>query len=76
MRKIMSIHLQVIKMYYDVSFETRNELEKCKAKYNEYWYNDEFYFIVEEIRNQLNDQYFCEYIKISHCAGVLTIANK
>ena len=60
----------------DVSFETRNELEECKAKYNEYWDNDEIYFIVEEIKNQLNDEYFCEYIKISHCAGVLTIANK
>jgi len=60
----------------DVSFEKRNELEECKAKYNEYWDNDEFYFIVEEIKNQLNDEYFCEYIKISHCAGVLTIANK
>ncbi|MBZ9685487.1 class I SAM-dependent methyltransferase [Clostridium estertheticum] len=60
----------------DVSFETRNQLEKCKAKYNEYWDNDEFYFTAEEIKNNLNDEYFCEYIQISHCAGVLIIANK
>jgi len=60
----------------DVSFQTRNLLEKCKFKYNDYWDNDEFYFTVEEIKNSLNDEYFCEYIQISHCAGVLTIANK
>jgi len=59
----------------DVSFETRNQLETCKAKYNEYWDNDEFYFTAEEIKNNLNDEYFCEYIQLSHCAGVLTIAN-
>lgn len=60
----------------DVSFETRNELEKCKVKYNDYWDNDEFYFIAEEIKKKLNNECSCEYIKISHCAGVLTIANK
>ncbi|WP_291634207.1 class I SAM-dependent methyltransferase [Clostridium sp.] len=60
----------------DVSFETRKQLEKCKSKYNEYWDNDEFYFTVEEIKNNLNDEYFSEYVQISHCAGVLTIANK
>lgn len=59
----------------DVSFETRNKLEKCKAKYNEYWDNDEVYFIAEEIKSDLNNEYLCEYIKISHCAGVLTIVN-
>ncbi|MFT5875531.1 MAG: putative AdoMet-dependent methyltransferase [Clostridium sp.] len=59
----------------DVSFETRNQLEKCKSKYNEYWDNDEFYFTVEEIKNNLNDEYFCEYVQISHCAGILTIVN-
>jgi putative AdoMet-dependent methyltransferase len=57
----------------DVSFETRNKLEKCKAKYNEYWDNDEFYFTAEEIKSNLNNEYLCEYIQISHCAGVLTI---
>lgn len=59
----------------DVSFETRNELEKCKSKYNEYWDNDEFYFIAEEIKKNLNNKYFCEYKKISLCAGILTITN-
>jgi putative AdoMet-dependent methyltransferase len=59
----------------DVSFETRTQLEKCKAKYNEYWDNDEVYFTSEEIKSNLNNEYLCEYIQISHCAGVLTIVN-
>lgn len=63
-------------LFGDVSFVSRNQLEKCKTKYNEYWDYDEIYFTVEEIKNNLNDEYFCEYIQISHCAGVLTIANK
>jgi len=59
----------------DVSFKTRGQLEKCKGKYNEYWDNDEFYSVVEEIKNSLKDKYFCEYVQISHCAGVLTMTN-
>lgn len=60
----------------DISFETRDQLEKCKEQYNEYWDNDEIYFIAEELNENLNNEYLCEYAKISHCAGVLTIANK
>jgi len=63
-------------LFGDVSFETRDELEKSKAKYNEYWDNDEFYFVAEEIKDHLNDKYYIEYIRISHCAGVLKLANK
>lgn len=60
----------------DVSFETRDKLEKCKAKYTDCWDYDEDYFIAEEILNNFNDEYICNYKKISHCAGVLTISNK
>jgi len=60
----------------DVSFETINEFEICKEKYKEFWDNDEFYFIAEEIIHHLNDCYNCEYMKTSHCAGILTITNK
>lgn len=63
-------------LFGDVSFETRDELEKCKEKYNQCWDNDEVYFIAEEIKRNLDDEYFCDYTKISHCAGVLTITNK
>ncbi|HAZ37954.1 MAG TPA: SAM-dependent methyltransferase [Clostridiaceae bacterium] len=60
----------------DISFETRDELERSKAKYKEFWDNDEVYFVAEEIKEILNDKYYCTYIKISHCAGILTVRNR
>ncbi|MBL4936842.1 class I SAM-dependent methyltransferase [Clostridium sp. YIM B02515] len=60
----------------DISFETSYELEKSKEKYKESWDNDEIYFVADEIMEKLNHEYFCMYIKISHCAGVLTIVDK
>lgn len=63
-------------LFGDVSFETREKLERIKSKYNEYWDNDEFYFVVEEIKKHLDDDCLSEYIKISYCAGVLVISKK
>lgn len=60
----------------DVSFITKDKLERCKEKYNNDWDNDEFYFVAEEIQKFLDDKYSCSYIKISECAGVLCITNK
>ena len=60
----------------DISFETRKELDKCKVKYSNIWDNDEIYIVADEIVDSLCDMYSCEYIKISHCAGVLTVTNK
>lgn len=59
----------------DVSFETREELEEYKNRYKKIWDNDEIYFVANEVKNALNDTCHCTYIKISHCAGVLTITN-
>ncbi|OOM15834.1 class I SAM-dependent methyltransferase [Clostridium saccharobutylicum] len=60
----------------DVSFETRNKLEKSKEKYSDSWDNDEVYFVAEEIKKSLNSKYNCRYIKISHCAGVLVVTER
>lgn len=60
----------------DVSFERRNELEACREEYDQYWDNEEFYFVAEEIKNVLNKEYNCNFTKLSHCAGVLTVTNK
>lgn len=60
----------------DVAFKTRVELDKCKEKYIQYWDNEEIYLVAEEIIQYLNDEYLCDFIKTSHCAGVLTISNK
>ena len=60
----------------DISFKTRKELNKCKVKYSSIWDKDEVYFVADEIVDSLCDIYSCEYIKISHCAGVLNVTNK
>lgn len=60
----------------DVSFQTIEELDKCKEMYREDWDDDEFYFVSNKIINGLNDLYYCNYDKISHCAGVLIVENR
>jgi putative AdoMet-dependent methyltransferase len=61
----------------DVSFQTRNELEVCKAKYRNDWDDDEIYFVADAMKALLDDdKYLFDYKKISHCAGVMVIANK
>lgn len=60
----------------DVSFNTRNEYNESRKKYCHIWDDDEIYFVAEEIKNNLSNKYLCEYTKISHCAGILSIKNK
>ena len=37
----------------DIAFKTRELLEKCKANYNEYWDDEEIYFVFEELKESL-----------------------
>jgi putative AdoMet-dependent methyltransferase len=60
----------------DVSFETRNDSKLCKLKYDNYWDDDENYLVSDEMKEILNDRYFCDYVKIAHCSGVLSVMNK
>lgn len=60
----------------DISFETREELEKSKTTYKESWDNDEIYFVADEMKESLSDAYSCMYIQLSHCSSVLTVENK
>lgn len=52
----------------DVAFQTRAELEQCKAQVGSGWDDDEIYFVFDEI-----SQFFpqMEFQRISHCAGLL-----
>ncbi|MBU3180195.1 class I SAM-dependent methyltransferase [Clostridium psychrophilum] len=59
----------------DVSFRTKEKLEKCKKKYYKDWDNDEDYLIAKEIDTTLGNKYLCKYTKMSQCAGILTITN-
>lgn len=54
----------------DIAFETREDLEHCKMQCGDGWDTDEIYFVYDEIK-----QYFknIEFIKFSHCAGVIKI---
>ncbi|MFT4144143.1 MAG: class I SAM-dependent methyltransferase [Mobilitalea sp.] len=58
----------------DVSFETRTDLEECKENYFEFWDSDEVYFVAGEMINRLSNNLICNYHKISHCAGILTLS--
>ena len=54
----------------DVAFETRAELEVCKASAGEEWDDDEFYFVAEEMKKAFPNM---EFEKTSFCAGVITL---
>lgn len=58
----------------DVSFETREKLEICQKESADYWDNDEFYFVYDEINASLKNICTCKYYPISHCGGVFVIS--
>ena len=54
----------------DVAFETRAELEKCKAEAGDDWDNDEIYFVIDELKKDFPN---LVYEKKTYCSGVITI---
>lgn len=60
----------------DVSFSTRGELENCKIKSGDRWDYDEFYIVFDEIKKTLKPGLICDFTKISHCSGVLSIKSR
>lgn len=54
----------------DVAFETRAELEKCKADAGEDWDNDEIYFVIDELKKDFPN---LVYEKKTYCSGVIAI---
>jgi putative AdoMet-dependent methyltransferase len=62
-------------MVGDVSFRTVQEREACREKFREIWDENEHYFAFEELCGLLKG-IPCSYLKISHCAGVLTVTRK
>jgi len=57
----------------DIVFKTRELLERCKRNYNEYWDDEEIYFVFEELKETLFDKNI-NFIEISHCSGVIEIS--
>lgn len=56
----------------DVAFQTRELLEQCKAKYENYWDDEEIYFVFDELK-----EFFLEedisFTTISYCAGIIQL---
>ena len=55
----------------DVAFETRSELEKCKAESGDVWDTDEIYFVIEELKKAFPN---LVYDKKTYCSGVIKIS--
>lgn len=54
----------------DVAFENRDTLEACKESFKDYWDDEEFYFVYDEIKEYFSGLSFEKY---SFCAGVLSL---
>ncbi|MFJ3386816.1 MULTISPECIES: class I SAM-dependent methyltransferase [unclassified Lysinibacillus] len=59
----------------DIAFESRKQLEKCRQDSIDYWDDDEFYFVHEEISALLKGVCQLEFYPISHCGGVFVLSN-
>ncbi len=60
----------------DIVFASRQQLKSCKFDSKEYWDDDEFYFVFEELHSMLKDECKLEFQALSHCGGVIIITRK
>lgn len=58
----------------DIAFQTQTELENCRKESIEYWDDDEFYFVYEELKSSLQNLAKIEFRPISHCGGLFVIS--
>lgn len=58
----------------DVAFGTRKELEQCREKYRAAWDGEEEYLVAEELEKALGSGFSCGFRRLSHCAGVFSVA--
>ena len=56
----------------DVAFRTRDELEDCKLQAGNFWDDEEFYFVYDEMKDKFSTITFAQ---ISYCAGMIIIEN-
>ena len=54
----------------DVAFKTRAEMEQCQKDAGDEWDDDEFYFVVDELKKAFPT---LDFTRISYCAGVLSL---
>ena len=56
----------------DIAFETRELLEQCKVKYENYWDDEEIYFVFDELKEFFPEEDI-SFTTISHCAGIIQL---
>ena len=56
----------------DIAFETRELLEQCKVKYENYWDDEEIYFVFDELKEFFPKEDI-SFTTISHCAGIIQL---
>ena len=56
----------------DIAFETRELLERCKVKYENYWDDEEIYFVFDELKEFFPEEDI-SFTTISHCAGIIQL---
>lgn len=56
----------------DVAFQTRELLEQCKAKYENYWDDEEIYFVFDELKEFFPEEDI-SFTTISYCAGIIQL---
>lgn len=56
----------------DVAFETRKLLEQCKVKYDNYWDDEEIYFVFDELKEFFPKEDI-SFTTVSHCAGIIQL---
>ncbi|MCM3123106.1 methyltransferase domain-containing protein [Mesobacillus sp. AQ2] len=57
----------------DIAFDTRQELETCRHDSIDFWDEDEFYFVFDELQSMLKEECKLEFQAMSHCGGVIII---
>lgn len=57
----------------DVAFETRAELERCRAEAGDEWDDDEIYFVAQELRREFPK---LRFVRMSPCAGILSLTRE
>ena len=58
----------------DVYFKTREDLLACKAACGDNWDDDEIYFVLSELENNLNPICKLTFREFSFCAGIIEIS--
>lgn len=58
----------------DIAFQTRAAHNQCRDRSKEFWDEDEFYFVLEELKPRMADFSHSTFTQVSHCGGVMVLS--